>query len=426
MKAGGRSDHGDLRAAEDSGSKLIGWMVTLYVASTIIESAVFSLSTSRISRLMAFMLILVVLVAAISNKIPRVKNLALIGVFGIFALVLASFLWTDVPELSPTRAVTFGALAVTSMALAFAFACLGYEAVNRVQSGLILGAAIASALIIVARIEGNFAGVEEFQQATMRSSAGAADPNDLALLLAAALPACVWRRRLSVRLVVSALTVTAVLLTGSRGAILALAVGGMVALMMVLSTRGTKAIPTVVLFTAVSSIFVWVAWNLVPDAITERIRSIPTELLSGSYTKRTVLWQAAWEQFNANPILGSGVGTARHYIFQRSGLDLVTHNTHLSFLVELGFVGWALFVFALAAAWVGVVAFRNVQLWPAITLAVLTTGTLSLSWEFNKLLWVIIILGGFLWAQKNQEALSGGVEASPKADSAKSTKGRTS
>lgn len=402
----------------------IYWAVMLYVASTIIESTVFSLSASRISRLMAVVLVFIVFFAALSNRIPRVNNLALVGMVGISTLVVASFLWTNEPGMAQARSVTFGALALTSIALAFAFAYLGSEAVNSVRSGLVLGAAIASTLVIVARIKGDFVGAEEFQQATMRSSAGAADPNDLALLLAAALPACVWSRRVIVRVVVSALVITGVLLTGSRGAILALAVGGGVALVALLSMRGSKAMPAVAWSAAISSMVVWGAWNLLPGTVAERIRSIPAELSSGSFTKRTVLWQAAWEQFNDQPILGSGVGTARHYIFQRSGMDLVTHNTHLSFLVELGFVGWALFIFALLVAWAGAVAFHRSAVWPVVTLAVLTTGTVSLSWEFNKLLWVMLVFGGFLLAQKSDMAKPERSTAQSSHGPARSTKGR--
>ncbi|MEX7471292.1 O-antigen ligase family protein [Mycobacterium adipatum] len=373
---------------------------------------------------MAVVLVLVVLFAALSNRISRVNNLALVGMVGISTLVVASFLWTDEPAMAQTRSVTFGALALTSIALAFAFAYLGTDAVNSVRSGLVLGAAIASTLVIIARIKGDFVGAEEFQQVTMRSSAGAADPNDLALLLAAALPACVWSRSVFSRVLVSALVITGVLLTGSRGAILALAVGGGVALVALLSIRGSKAIPTVAWSAAISSIVVWGAWNLLPDTVAERIRSIPAELSSGSFTKRTTLWQAAWEQFNEHPILGSGVGTARHYIFQRSGLDLVTHNTHLSFLVELGFVGWALFIFALLVAWAGAVAFHRSAMWPLVTLAVLTTGTVSLSWEFNKLLWVMLVFGGFLLAQKSDAAAPDGLAVQSAHRPAASAKGR--
>lgn len=388
-----RRDASDARALS-----ILGWVVSFYVASTIVESTVFSLNASRVSRLMAVLVVVTVLWWAINNKIPRFGNFAVLGISGIFALMVTSVLWMDGSDLALTRSVTFGALAATSAALAAAFACLGADAVERVRVGLVLGAASASFLVILARVQGDYAGAQEFQQLTMRSSAGAADPNDLALLLAAAVPACIWSPRITVRLLVSGLAVTGVLLTGSRGAMLSLACGAAFALAFLLVSRGAKAIPSLVVSGTTAVIFIWLSLSVVPEVIVERIQRIPEELSSGSYTNRTYLWQAAWDQFSENPFLGSGVGTARHYIFERSGWDLVAHNTHLSFLVEIGILGWIFFACSLVVAWAGVLSVWRLHTWPAVMLAVLTVGTLSLSWEFNKLLWVVLVFGGFLWA----------------------------
>lgn len=372
---------------------LLELAVTLYVASTVIEGAAFSVGQSRVSRLTAVVLVFVVIGHVVSQRLPRNANPALIGILGISGLVAASLLWTETPVETSARLVTFVGLAVTSVALAGALARLGDRGVRCIEQGLIAGAIIASCLVIFSRFRGDFAGADEFQRLTERSSAGGADPNDLALLLAVALPACLWSNRWQVRYLVSALAITAIVFTGSRGAVASLGVGAIAAIFLIVTTS-EQSLRKIVQALAAAAGAVWLAWILLPAAVLERMKSIPTELSSGSLTNRTSLWQAAWEQFGENPFLGTGSGTVRDLIYQRTGRDLVAHNTHLSFLVELGLTGWLLFILALSAAWAGAVRSRRSVGWLAVSMAILTTGTLVLSWEYNKLLWVILILAG--------------------------------
>jgi O-antigen ligase len=378
-----------------SSPRLLEWAVTLYVASTIIEGAAFSFGQSRISRLAAIALVLVMLGYAVSGRIPRVSNPSLIGIFGVFALVAASSFWTEAPEQTTARLVTFGALAVTSAALAAALACLEDSGVRCIARGLIIGAIVASVLVVVSRARGDYAGVDEFQRLTERSSAGAADPNDLALLLAVALPACLWSRRWQVRYPVAALTITAIFFTGSRGAIASLAIGAVAAILVIVLAR-RQSLRKLIQSSAVAAAAIWVAWILLPESLVGRIEGIPGELASGTFTNRTSLWQAAWEQFSENPFFGTGAGTVRDFIYQRTGIDLVAHNAHLSFLVELGLAGWLLFILALSAAWAGAIRSSRSAGWLVVSMSILTTGTLMLSWEYNKLLWVMLIMGGTL------------------------------
>jgi hypothetical protein len=68
-------------------------------------------------------------------------------------------------------------------------------------------------------------------------------------------------------------------------------------------------------------------------------------LLSLSNNGRTVLWDAAWREFLAHPIVGSGEGGfARWWLAHRTTTYFVTdtHNLYLQTLGELGAVGFAL------------------------------------------------------------------------------------
>ncbi|WP_165604977.1 O-antigen ligase family protein [Mycolicibacterium elephantis] len=348
------------------------------------------------SRLIAVVLVLVVSGYAAKRKVPLFSNLALIGIFGVFILVAASSLWTQSAEQTSSRIVTFGGLAVTSVALAAALACLEQRGLKSIEYGLIIGAAVVSFLVIDSRIRGDFfAGPQGLTIIFERSTAGAADPNDLALLLAVALPACIWSARWQIRYLVAPATVFAILFTGSRGAIISLLAGAVVAGFVTLLNH-RQPFRRIIQSFAAAVIVIWTAWAFLPEALRERLQGIPTALDQGTFTNRTTLWRAAWEQSSENPFLGSGAGTARESIFQLTGINQVIHNIHLSFLAELGIIGWLCFIFALAVAWVG--AFRQSRFvaWPLVSIAILTTGTWALSWEYNKLLWVMLITGGAL------------------------------
>lgn len=390
-----------LRGAHDEdgqvpASRWISWMIAIYVASTVMEGSVFSFGQARVSRLVAIGLVIAVLARAIPRPMPIAGNASVGSIFGISVVGAASYLRPQEFDTSVSRLTTFVALAVASAALAAALAMVGPSSIRAVQNGLIVGAAIASGLVIAARATGRYAGTEDFQLTVARSTAGAADPNDLALLLAAALPACLWSTRFEARFLVAPVTIAAILFTGSRGALVALG-GGMVAvLLLYLSNRRRRNTNNFGRSLALLAVGTGAAWVFLPQTIIDRIFSIPSELSGGSFTNRTYLWQAAWEQFSEAPILGSGLGTVRRLIYQRVGMDLVAHNTHLSFLVELGIIGWLLFLVALAFAWIGALKVCRLIQWPVITLAILTVGTLSLSWEANKLLWAILITGAAL------------------------------
>jgi O-antigen ligase len=82
-------------------------------------------------------------------------------------------------------------------------------------------------------------------------------------------------------------------------------------------------------------------------------------LFSFSGNGRAGLWRVAWHDFEAHPLIGSGAGSYEDYWLQHRTTPLKVKNAHslyLETLAELGIVGFALLVVALAAPLVG--AFR--------------------------------------------------------------------
>lgn len=59
---------------------------------------------------------------------------------------------------------------------------------------------------------------------------------------------------------------------------------------------------------------------------------------------REVAWQLTLDSLSENPYLGVGFGVANENILQFAGVDISTHNTHLSLLSEIGLIGYVLFL----------------------------------------------------------------------------------
>jgi hypothetical protein len=93
------------------------------------------------------------------------------------------------------------------------------------------------------------------------------------------------------------------------------------------------------------------------DAFKTPPRTDPEELeqrlftFSGSY--RPELWQEAWNQYRADPVLGSGVGTYEQYWNRNRPVPHIVrdaHNLYLETLAELGAVGLVLLLIPFGAA----------------------------------------------------------------------------
>jgi len=98
-------------------------------------------------------------------------------------------------------------------------------------------------------------------------------------------------------------------------------------------------------------------------------RTLPTErFFSVSVGRRDRFWQVAWEDFEAHPVVGSGSGTFGRYWLEHRPVGRFirdAHNLYLETLAELGIVGLALLVVALAAPVASAVTVRNEALVPA-------------------------------------------------------------
>jgi O-antigen ligase len=121
----------------------------------------------------------------------------------------------------------------------------------------------------------------------------------------------------------------------------------------------------------------------------QRFSTTATELTQGDLNNRTHNWAEGLQSFIAHPIVGVGSNMYRSV----NSWGKLAHNSYLSVLVELGLVGFALFVSMLAIAFLE--ALRQPK-WDALFwLAVLGTWAIcafTLTYEYRKATWLFLSL----------------------------------
>jgi O-antigen ligase len=221
------------------------------------------------------------------------------------------------------------------------------------------------------------------------------DPNYLGLALVLGIPLAVYGastatarwQKVALRLYVPA-GVIGVLLTGSRGAA--------IALLAVILVYGVFASPRVrLLLLSGAALCVSLAW-LVPLQFSERFINIPEQLRYGSLSDRRELWDEGAAVAREHPFMGIGADAAT------GTLAIAAHNTPLELIMEGGAVSLALF-YGVFLIGVGKTWKRDRREgWTLLAVCVAWfVGGLSLSWETNTVTWFLaVIVNSTLPAQR--------------------------
>jgi O-antigen ligase len=254
----------------------------------------------------------------------------------------------------------------------------------------VLGAYVAAGSTIFNYLRGT-----AIQQDATRFSASGFDPNDLGMLLALALPMAWhiaskasngfqrWLNR-----VYFAAGILAILLTSSRGALLA----AVVALLVIpwTLTQVRKGLKVAIVVIAVGAAVL--AVQLVPEKSFERLATTRSEISEGTLNNRLRIWKEGITLIPRRPI--QGVGPAGWYpaVGDRIG-NVAPHNTYLAVVVEEGIVGLFLYLCLFFIVFMRLLALpifeRRVGL---VQLATLMIAILPLGWHQNKASWLVLAL----------------------------------
>lgn len=222
--------------------------------------------------------------------------------------------------------------------------------------GFVAAAAIHGLLLLPGRMVGARLG-----------SVSSLDANDLATLMVICFPFSVamalhargLRRWLAVGAAVVFLTV--VVLSGSRGGAVALAVCG---LAYVLSAKGRRRMLAFVVLLSAGSL----TWIIAPQSFRDRVQSLgelENDYNTTDYAGRKQVWARARMYIRQHPLTGVGINNfpvaEGNYLTEsgRRGKWSTTHNTYLQVTSELGFVGAGIFIGFLGLACLRALALRR-------------------------------------------------------------------
>jgi O-antigen ligase len=327
--------------------------------------------------------------------------------------------------LSALWAVSLPSVEVSTISFALNFALFpivfaavrSKKDVRQILAAFIFGAVLAALYGVVTQPNASaLSGSATAASGLNRLSGTIKDPNELAAVLAVGIAlstAFVFDKSRAAAVRTAAMGAVAVLmfcilLTLSRGGLIALG-AGMAAWIVIASRRRAQALVATALI-VLAAVYFFVA--VAPPAARDRI----TKADGGS--GRTDIWKVGWRMVKAHPLEGVGAGNFQqnsiHYLlapgpikFSQYIVDVpeVAHNAYLQVLAEIGVVGLAFFVFVIAGC-LGATAraaqnFRRrddqqgelLSVAVFVALASILAGYFFLSDEHSKYLWLLLSLG---------------------------------
>ncbi len=213
------------------------------------------------------------------------------------------------------------------------------EAALSVPQAYVLGAWVTAASVIITYASNGLSGYED------RVATGTFQFTDMGLILVFGIPfawylaSTAGRTSRVMRLVNMAyipVGAFAVMLTGSRAAIVSMAAA--VVYILVTLLRGGRAFKVLGLVVIGGLVY---TTTLLPQATVDRLSTTSGGSATG-LDGRTEIWHQALEEFAARPLTGMGAAA-----FRTSDSQKVAHNFAFGFLAEIGLIGFVLFMIIL-------------------------------------------------------------------------------
>jgi len=387
----------NLPPSSELGSRLLLLLSSVYAAVTIASNATSHLHFASTQKILSAPFILLAIVKY-RSRVKTSLNWVFASFFAIAVLELASVYWSIVPSTSASHATVFLFVLAGCVAELLTLKNFGRKAIRALSLGMMVGGELLAILVLWAEKNHTYAASEALAQ---RVSAGSANPNDVAIILAMVTPLFLFEKRASTRLLAIPLIVAG-MLTGSRTGILCLvpAVFGVLLIPTLLghaeASRRRLNRRIVLQSAAVLVVATVVAVRTLPASVLHRLSSLASQFNGGTFTGRTILWKTAWQGFLTRPLQGYGSGSSPAFEFRHSGFYLVTHDTFLAFGLEIGLAGVVLFAIAYLTVLRGGLRHVREFPWYLVMVAVITVGMTATAWDYNKVLWLVFVIGGFL------------------------------
>lgn len=325
-------------------------------------------------RLPIFLLSLYILTVPFESILlmPTIKGISVSTVIGTFALIifvldialnqrkiripanifpwLTIFLWILLSAIWSVNPVSTLSVFWVCIRFMFFFAVLIiYEFTKKdiaiLKKSIILSGVIAAAFVLVFYLQGNFSWV---YRTTLSAGGNSTDPNHLAASLI--LPFALQLGRLVMSkgtkrpldILFLLLMFFAFIATGSRGGLLSI-FAVIMSMFIFFKPEGkeNKAIFSVIAILAIGFYF---TLPFLSEGLVERF--VPTDDLNRFSAGRIEVWQAGYQAWLREPMLGYGFGNFNETISSLTGLAKVAHNIYLQFLVELGPFGLVFLLYA--------------------------------------------------------------------------------
>jgi O-antigen ligase len=334
----------------------------------------------QFTRPLVILAILAWLLSSEAGNRIRPMNSALYAMMLFIIVAPANFLWTEDPERTARRVVSYLGL--------FLMTLLFHQTSRSWQTHLfILKCLVAGCAVSVAGLAWNFArGVATGDD---RYTAPGFDPNDLGAQLALSVPIAAYlafkapKGAIWFRLYLP-FAVVGVLLTASRAALVVLGLVSLYPLLGLLRRAKRRKLGVIA---AVLLSMVAVHYTT-PSISFQRLATIVDEFERRDLNGRFAVWDNGMDLFWENPIIGVGGGAFSSAV--RGGSQIAAHNAYLEVLVEHGTAGLLFFLAIILSLFVQVRRFPGDErmLW-WIVLAALAVLITTLSWENREMTWML-------------------------------------
>jgi O-antigen ligase len=344
-----------------------------------------------VTRLLGALLILLVAVDIMGGRRLRAPVLPLALLVAFVTWSVATLIWSVEPSQTLARVVTYAQLLLMGwIAFEYVRTC---EQFNQVLQWFVAGSLLVACVTIR---DFSLTSVATFAVSELRVAAFGANPNELGLAMAITVPAALFLLRQQPRGVSLVLNGAyllvgpiAVMLTASRGAVVVLVLVMLGMLVMMRDMKWWAKVAVAASMFAVGTVGVL----LVPSNTWERVASVGMRLQRMDLNNRTGNWEAGFEYFLGQPLLGVGAGAFQGAARHMKSTSWSSHSTWVGVLVETGIVGAALWFSAVALILWGLLRVpAPVRRMLYAMIGPMLVGMLVTGWDHRKVPWFLLAL----------------------------------